>query len=1302
MYTHLHTPSPGTLDHSMSYTYMSQKNYIPCKKSADFTTMPHFIRRKQKTEIRARYSEHSTFLNSDEGRGMSDISTNPLAHLPTHPLSLICSRFSVFCIQFSVFSLLFLISSNLLAQSVGTPTSHFPLPTPQPYIIEFDQPPATTLMGSMAKATIDYDQPAQQLLNYLSNQLPTTHSQLPVFKNTFHGLALDLPESLINEIRALPYVKNVYPDHEITHFAYESVYQIQADSVWRHYGTRGAGITIGILDSGIDYNHPSLGGGFGPGFKVIDGWDFVDNDPDPMDEHRHGTHVAGIAAGNNESTHNDPENLPFLGVAPDANLVAYRVLDKNGRGRISDIIAAIERAVDPNQDGDFSDRLDVINLSLGSEYGSPNDPGSTAVNNATLAGVVVVAAAGNSGFVGTGHNSDSNFRNNGSQSIGSPGMAEHAITVGAVDRSLALARFSSKGPVNTTFAIKPDVVAPGVSILSTVPGGAMDAFNGTSMAAPHVAGVAALIRAIHPDWTPAQVKAAITNTAIPLQMPAWHQGTGFIDPVTALKTKTLVSPSQLNFGMTNATQSNWSRSIQITIENILDTPQTYSLETLDLPIGATLTFSQTQITIPAQSNQSISAELRVNHSQIPIVAEDIRTYSGTVIVRSDRDVARIPWSFSRSSVIRLTFTQPDAQVILSSVDDYYTSGNTSRFNQFHWITDQRAEIYAAKPGAFAIVTSFYQDDAPTRLVVNESAIFNGNTLSQNISHGTAIHGVTLSSTDAFGESLDTYDSHTRVLSLAMNNNLITTSIQSPISGSGPHFLVSDVSTEHTIYASQIAVRHDEEPVMVIPKLPSRKGVSGPMIVTATTPLHHIPIHFHTQNYGISDQNTSSSVPTAVIALTGVYESNESYDHQHAELLHILNPIPSSDGISTIHYYVADNQSLNGVFPGTRFLVGREMAPELYQIDLETQHLAVIDTEIRTNLPYLEEIAPVRLPLGVEVNFGQGPIFSFTRPSFNLFGPGSMKFDPLIRGPLHEIRRADYPVSTWRVKSESGEVLFEGALNQISNDIIAPEAITDLEIELQGNQLRGKPVTTTVTSRSDLNKVAASPPWIYSVLLTDQNGIPVESVLQNEPINLMVAGKSVQLMDDIQVDPTLTTIEWRIHGHDSDWNQVEFTHTDPENPRLDGIRFFANLSAATATDSVAIDLRIKLFDANQSSTEVHITPAFAVGNWIGQTETSIEEPTTEQPTRLTLNQNYPNPFNPTTNITFTLPNTSAYTDIRLAVYNLLGQEILRLAEGPTPSGTHTITFNASNLASGLYIYQLTTPYSTLTKKMMLIR
>jgi len=141
--------------------------------------------------------------------------------------------------------------------------------------------------------------------------------------------------------------------------------------------------------------------------KVVDGYDFVNNDLDPMDDNGHGTHCAGIAAGNGS----------IKGVAPNAKLYAYKVMDSSGSGYTDDILAAIERAADPNQDNDTSDHVDVISMSLGGS-GDPFDALSQAVDNAVDAGVVVVVAAGNDGpEPGT---------------IGSPGCARKAITVGAI------------------------------------------------------------------------------------------------------------------------------------------------------------------------------------------------------------------------------------------------------------------------------------------------------------------------------------------------------------------------------------------------------------------------------------------------------------------------------------------------------------------------------------------------------------------------------------------------------------------------------------------------------------------------------------------------------------------------------------------------------------------------------------------------------------------------------------------------------------------------------------------------------
>src|ERR1043166_2105041 len=146
-----------------------------------------------------------------------------------------------------------------------------------------------------------------------------------------------------------------------------NVRQVRADAFWSTYGTKGNAAVVAIIDPGVDSNHPALAG------RVIGGYDFVNKDNDPMDDHFHGTHVAGIVAGNSGD---------FVGVAPEASLIAFKVLNASGSGRDSDVLAAIERTVDPNGDGDMSDRVDVANLSLGGS-GGPGHPASMAVDNAS-------------------------------------------------------------------------------------------------------------------------------------------------------------------------------------------------------------------------------------------------------------------------------------------------------------------------------------------------------------------------------------------------------------------------------------------------------------------------------------------------------------------------------------------------------------------------------------------------------------------------------------------------------------------------------------------------------------------------------------------------------------------------------------------------------------------------------------------------------------------------------------------------------------------------------------------------------
>lgn len=276
----------------------------------------------------------------------------------------------------------------------------------------------------------------------------------------------------------------------------------------------GEGITIAILDTGVDYTHADFGECTTEEFlnkeceKVIGGWDFITGDDDPMDEHSHGTHVASIAAGDGTR----------LGVAPNAKILAYRVLDSRGSGTYAGVIAGVEKAVE--------DGADILNMSLGGA-GNPDDMLSTAVDNAVLAGAIVVASAGNSGP------KDNTIR--------SPGTARKAITVGATDKNDVLADFSSRGPVvwgegeEEKTIMKPDLVAPGVSIQAANWGGGYTFKSGTSMSAPHVAGVVALLKQRSLELSPDEIKEILKASAIDLGYEEKEQGAGRIDVRKAVK-----------------------------------------------------------------------------------------------------------------------------------------------------------------------------------------------------------------------------------------------------------------------------------------------------------------------------------------------------------------------------------------------------------------------------------------------------------------------------------------------------------------------------------------------------------------------------------------------------------------------------------------------------------------------------------------------------------------------------------------------------------------------------------------------
>ncbi|MEJ2853036.1 MULTISPECIES: S8 family serine peptidase [unclassified Saccharothrix] len=362
-----------------------------------------------------------------------------------------------------------------------------------------------------------------------------------------------------------------------------STAQIGAPAAWQA-GFTGKGVKVAVLDTGVDEKHADLAG------QEVAERNFTE-DPDATDGVGHGTHVAATIAS---------KDAKYRGVAPDAQLLDGKVCVLNGCAE-SWILDGMQWAADQG--------ADVVNLSLGGGDTPEVDPLEEAVNRLSAEkGTLFVIAAGNSG---------------GPETVGSPGSADAALTVGAVDRADKIASFSSRGPRVGDGAVKPDITAPGVDIVAAkssagVIGTPVDpthvSMSGTSMATPHVAGAAALLVQQHPEWTGTQVKAALTASAKNNpDLTAFDQGAGRVDLAKAITTSVTTDPVSLGFGL-----HEWPHADdkpvtkELTYRNTGAEPVTLDL-TVDArgpdgkPAPAGLfTLSAIKVTVPAGGTASVS------------------------------------------------------------------------------------------------------------------------------------------------------------------------------------------------------------------------------------------------------------------------------------------------------------------------------------------------------------------------------------------------------------------------------------------------------------------------------------------------------------------------------------------------------------------------------------------------------------------------------------------------------------------------------------------------------------------------
>lgn len=363
----------------------------------------------------------------------------------------------------------------------------------------------------------------------------------------------------------------------------------------RAKGLDGSGVKVAVLDTGVDAGHPALDG------KVTSQSNFTQT-ATPADGNGHGTHVSSLIVGSGAGSDGARQ-----GIAPAAELISGKVLADDGRGQESWVIAGMEWAAGQG--------ADVVNLSLSSAPANGDDPVAVALDQLTAqTGTLFVAAAGNRGGFGANP-----------YTIGSPGVAASALTVGAVDGNDKLASFSSEGPTRGSYRLKPDLVAPGVAILGAKAGARegelYTAMSGTSQATPIVAGAAALLLQQQPDRTWQQLKTQLTNAADPAPIfNSWTHGAGRLDLQRATGTGITSDVASVDFAYLRYPDKA-VRSRVVTLKNTGDTPATVTVndqqqnDRSDPAPADAVVATPAVLTIPAGGTASTT--ITVDPAQLP-------------------------------------------------------------------------------------------------------------------------------------------------------------------------------------------------------------------------------------------------------------------------------------------------------------------------------------------------------------------------------------------------------------------------------------------------------------------------------------------------------------------------------------------------------------------------------------------------------------------------------------------------------------------------------------------------------------
>lgn len=1223
----------------------------------------------------------------------------------------------------------FQITSPLNAEPISI---HAAAPdSTQEWIVVF----SSSVVNKMAQSGIFEQDLRTAVANYYgpSKLAQTWVTPLPLI----NGASFSAPNRVIPALLAHSYVEYIDYNHEVE---INPTAQIDIDigAKNKHFAKpgpfTGKGVIIAIIDTGVDYTHPDLGGCLGVECRVVGGYDIVDDDPDPFDEHGHGTHVAGIAAGTGLSS----------GIAQGAKILAYRALNEFGSGTMANVIEAIQRAV--------NDGANIINMSLGARGIPLDNPLNLAVREAVNMGVLVVASAGN----------------NGPQwgTISSPGSERLALTVGAVDADGIVARFSSHGPVRTSFELKPDISAPGVGINSAIPGGRHIQLSGTSMAAPYVAGLAALVWEMMPQSDVLSIRSRIIQSARTTTQSIWASGLGAASADVTTYSPIGSYPTSISLKVADTQLSGGLQYFDdmIAVWNFSDFDRSAYLSA-KVPVGVTIQLQQSA-TIPAFGKVDIPIRLHIDPTMVSFPTEIPPVYLGSIRAITNSDTLDIPIIVARPSELTLEFVIPPSLVVVHDRNGGYDfKGNPGRT----FTMQVGAGLYDIWAIRDADATKWVLEDVFVRGATMLKVLDTDarNTLRYDL---TDPDGVAIGACGYSREYLSHIPSNLGLMYQYQRScpEVPTQIIQHQISSFSPDVLYE---VSHVAYGSlthyeylRYLIRFDG-------------GIHGNMLIRKGG-ADFRPVKWRYW------------VPPGVsrISFTRFYENIAGNSYNPPSWLRNVFQKPY-----TRTEFIVPNP--NGGFAPFRsqydkifHLEADQFDPDLDAVFMITPSVYLTPTDtLVLRLPEVDHSTTWKVPYrGQELVLGAGP---------DSWSAGSMIVaDNEIRIPTknswflgwyRELRMGDLELEI--VDPNGGSILNRKVRNGLPtygsfkmDDWISVRTAGDgysLNLTRSDTYLRNRQQTTSISLSLSQTTIGVAQSCIDRITLIDALGNPIQVAQFSSGISIVIESTSCDLIPILKIDHWFTQKSFTLSGSATDQDNTRtirydlpdgleagyvditislhkngeqlfeqrvspallITHAQhvqdpPASPSLlhPSARQFVFDSQAElvwdAIDSVLL-YRAQLSQSSDFTDVVTDTlidkatirlPVYGYGKvWYWRVmaknehgwgpwsqrrsfisvieSTSLEDETVPQ--EWALYQNFPNPFNPTTNIQF---GVGATEHVRIEVFSITGQHIKSIDMGVLKSGKHSIVVDLSRMASGLYLYQVITPSFRQSRKMTLVK